>query len=238
MRCGEAGGSTPCDMCTTPVVSSTVTNCGPVAWMSRSVRPEARQDQRVLAGDQMRAVELGRDLHGQPAALEGLGGVVRVGRGRQEVAAHADEDLDAAVVHRLESLRRCRGRVARRRIEVELLCPALSGIPGLIFSQMPIVRSPCTLLWPRTGHRPAPRPADLPAQQREVDDLLDVGDAVLVLREAHRPGADHPLGRRWRSRAASRISVARDAALLDDRVPGLGVEGRRRRRRSLRCAAR
>jgi hypothetical protein len=25
-----------------------------------------------------------------------------------------------------------------------------------IFSQMPILRSPCTLEWPRTGHRPAP----------------------------------------------------------------------------------
>ena len=35
--------------------------------------------------------------------------------------------------------------------------PSASRNAGLIFSQIPTVRSPCTLLWPRTGQRPAPR---------------------------------------------------------------------------------
>ena len=34
----ETGGRTPCERCTTPIVSSTLTNCGPDAVTSRSVR--------------------------------------------------------------------------------------------------------------------------------------------------------------------------------------------------------
>ena len=46
-----------------------------------------------------------------------------------------------------------------------------------------------------TAHRADARAlsADLAAQQMQIDDGLHVGDAVLVLREAHRPAGDHPL---------------------------------------------
>ena len=37
-----------------------------------------------------------------------------------------------------------------------------------IRSQMPIVRSPCTLLWPRTGQTPAPGGPDLPRSMRKL----------------------------------------------------------------------
>src|SRR6266568_715476 len=35
--------------------------------------------------------------------------------------------------------------------------------------------------------------SDLSAQQHEIDDLLNVGDCVLVLRQSHRPAEDCPL---------------------------------------------
>ncbi len=38
-RCGEAGVSRPREECTSLIESSTVTNCSPVAWTSRSLRP-------------------------------------------------------------------------------------------------------------------------------------------------------------------------------------------------------
>ena len=39
-KCSDAGGNEPRDMWTTHVVSSTVTNCRPDFWKSRSVRPK------------------------------------------------------------------------------------------------------------------------------------------------------------------------------------------------------
>ena len=103
-RCSEAGGSTPRDMWTTPVVSSTVTNCSPDACTSRLGAAEAGKDQRLLAGDQVGAIELGRDLHRQPAARDRLRRVVRVGRRGEEVAAQPDEHLHPPLVHRLDGL--------------------------------------------------------------------------------------------------------------------------------------
>ena len=38
-RCCDAGASRPREACTAPIESSTVTNCSPVCWMSRSERP-------------------------------------------------------------------------------------------------------------------------------------------------------------------------------------------------------
>ena len=38
-RCSEAGGLMPAERCTMLIESSTVTPCGPAAWMSISVRP-------------------------------------------------------------------------------------------------------------------------------------------------------------------------------------------------------
>ena len=49
---------------------------------------EARQDERLVAGHEMAAVEFCRDLSRQTATAERLGGVLRVGRGGKEIAAH------------------------------------------------------------------------------------------------------------------------------------------------------
>ena len=117
----------------------------------------------------------------------------------------------------------CRSRAcaaARSRTRV----PRASRSASAGCSQMPMVRSPCTLLCPRTGHSARARPADVAAQQQEVHDLLNVGDAVLVLRQPHGPAADHAL------------ALDRDLGRLADllaRQPAL----RRRSRPSAACPA-
>ena len=93
-RCGEAGSSTPFDMCTTQVVSSTVTNCGPDFCTYDFRAAQAGENQGLLARDEMAAVEFGRDLDRQAALWQGFGRVVRVGGGGQKIAAERDEDLD------------------------------------------------------------------------------------------------------------------------------------------------
>src|SRR4051812_9915561 len=81
---------------------------------------EARQDQRLLAGDQVRAIQLRRDLDGQPAAGERFGGVIRVRRRGEEVSAERDEDLYLPLVHSLDGADDVAAMLSRRR-EVELL---------------------------------------------------------------------------------------------------------------------
>ena len=55
---------------------------------------------------------------------------------------------------------------------------------------MPMVRSPCTLLWPAHRAHPGARAADVAAEQQEVDDLADGGHRVAVLGQPHRPAHD------------------------------------------------
>jgi hypothetical protein len=55
-----------------------------------------------------------------------------------------------------------------------------------------MVRSPCTLLCPRTGHNPAPA-ADMPAQQQQIRDHLYRRHRILVLGNAHAPASDHAI---------------------------------------------
>ncbi len=75
------------------------------------------------------------------------------------------------------------------------------------------------------AHRTEARAAatDLAPQQGEVHDRLHVADAVFVLRDAHRPGADHPLGLDGDLRRLVN-DVAREAAVLQDAFPALVAE--------------
>ena len=60
---------------------------------------QARQDQRIAAGDQVRAVELGGNLHGQRAVLQRRVGARGVRGGLGKVAAQADEHLGPSLFH-------------------------------------------------------------------------------------------------------------------------------------------
>ena len=60
---------------------------------------QARQDKANLTRNEMGPVQLGRDMRSEPAFLQSRGRIVRVGRGRKEVTAHAEEEPDPTVVH-------------------------------------------------------------------------------------------------------------------------------------------
>src|SRR5258706_7966213 len=67
---------------------------------------ETRQNERNLPRDQMGAVQLGRDVRGQPAFLYRFRGVFGVGRRGQKVAAHSKEEMNLAIVHLLNRFHR------------------------------------------------------------------------------------------------------------------------------------
>ena len=211
-------------MWTTPVVSSTVTNCSPDACTSRLGAAEAGQDQRLLAGDQVGAIELGRDLHGQPAARDRLGrcSACRASRD-EEVAAQPDEDLHLALVHRLDRLDGVEA-VLRRAARSRTPCP--SAVEERRAHLLPDADGAIALHVAVPAHRAeaGAAPPDLPAQQREVHDALHVGDAVVVLGDPHRPAADHPLRRERDRRRLARSARATRRSPSRSRPSDVGVE--------------
>src|SRR2546423_7515379 len=60
---------------------------------------QARQDKGNLTCNEMRPVQLRRDMRSEPAFLQSPGRIFRVRRCRKEVTAHAEEELDPTVVH-------------------------------------------------------------------------------------------------------------------------------------------
>jgi hypothetical protein len=78
--------------------SSTVTDCGPVACISSSVRPG--QDDRVLADQQVRAVELRGDVNGKVQIAHGLEALLRVRQCHRQIASQAYKYLGAPIEHR------------------------------------------------------------------------------------------------------------------------------------------
>ncbi len=145
----------PCEACTADIESSTVTRCSRPPVQVLLAAAERREDQRLAAVDDVRAVQLGRDVHGELGVAHRLLGDVGVGHRGDEVAAHREEHLGPAVAQRLDRLDRVEAVLARR-LEVELVAQRVEEVPAGGRSQMPIVRSPWTLEWPRTGQSPAP----------------------------------------------------------------------------------
>ncbi len=176
------------------IESSTVTNCSPPACTSRSVRPRHGSISASRPWCRWERFSLVGDLHGQLAARHRRRGDVGVGRGRRRSCRRAPTNTSTLP-----------SRMARIASTVSQPCSrggskpnssrsASRNAPG-IFSQMPIVRSPWTLLCPRTGAGAGAGPADVAAQQQEVDDLADRRDRVAVLGQPHRPADDHLVGR-------------------------------------------
>ncbi|MNZ44280.1 hypothetical protein D3C78_619100 [compost metagenome] len=90
---------------------------------------QARQDQRLTAGDQMAAVELGGDVHGEVALAQRSVGTRRVGGGLGEVAAQGDKHFRAPLLHRAD---RHHGVVAMltRRLEGEAFFQGIEQLGG------------------------------------------------------------------------------------------------------------
>src|SRR3954453_12596962 len=76
---------------------------------------EARQNQRLPAGDEVAAIQLRRDLHRQPGAPESLPGVLGVRRRAEEVSPERDEDFHLSLLHRLDGFDGVVPVFARRR---------------------------------------------------------------------------------------------------------------------------
>jgi hypothetical protein len=101
------------------------------------------------------AVEFGRDLHGESQAASASAVYSVSGVAERKLPPIAKKTFARPGVHRLDRLHRVEA-VRARRLEVELARERVEE-GGVGRSQMPIVRSPCTFEWPRTGQTPAPR---------------------------------------------------------------------------------
>src|SRR5215831_17527677 len=99
-RCSLGGSTRPEDACTIDMLSSTVSDCRPLACMSISLR-QSGKDQRRLAMNQMAAIELCADRDGQPQLPHRRSSRRPVWNRSDEIAAKPDEHLGAAIHHRL-----------------------------------------------------------------------------------------------------------------------------------------
>ncbi len=171
-RCSEAGSSGPCEACTEQTESSTVIRCGWPPVRSFSERPSAG---RISASRPCTTCErLGLvDTWTVSAALRIASSVTVVSdiaetklppRPKKTLASPSRSALTAAT----ESKPCSRGGSKPNSSWIE--SRKLSG--GR--SQIPIVRSPCTLEWPRTGNSPAPGRPMLPCRKARLAISLTV----------------------------------------------------------------
>ena len=187
-----AGSSGPREACTADIESSTVTRCARPPVRSFSLRPSAGQDQRLAAVHDVRAVELGGDVHGERGVAHRVLGDLGVGGRGDEVAAHREEHPGLAVAQRPDGVDGVEAVLARR-VEAELVAERVEEVVG---HPLPDAHGAVALDVGVAAHRaqPGARLADVALQQGDVDDLLDRGHRVVVLGDAHRPAGDRRRG--------------------------------------------
>ena len=147
---------------------------------------QAGQDQGLLAGHRVRAVELGRDLDGQVARVQTRVNDRGVGGRPGEVAPHGEEDPQRPVTQSVNGLDGVEAVLARRG-DREL---GLEGVQERVGHLLPDAHRAVALDVGVTSDRAGTcaRLADISLQQKDIHDLLDGGDGVPVLGQAHRPG--------------------------------------------------
>src|SRR3954469_15365488 len=152
--------------------------------------PEAGQDQGGRAGDEMGAVQLGRDVGREPGAPERRGRVLGIRSRGEEVPAQREEDLRAAVVQRVDGVDRIEpvlaGRVDAGRLLQRVEEGGLRLLPD---SHRPVALDVAVAA---DGADAGTGLSDRSPQEQDVDYLTDVVDRVLVLGEPHRPANDDP----------------------------------------------
>ncbi len=87
------------------------------------------------------------------------------GCGGKKIATEAQKEPDTAFAHRLDGVHRVEALLAGR-LEPELAPRLLRNVSPMP-SEIPMVRSPWTLLWPRTGQAPAPGRPIFPLRKRK-----------------------------------------------------------------------
>ncbi|GJE69507.1 hypothetical protein CHKEEEPN_1035 [Methylorubrum podarium] len=153
---------------------------------------EAGQDVGDLAADEMRAVELGRDLHGEPDAAPRLLHPPRVGDGADEVAAEPDERPHLAGQHALAGLDGVHPLLAGRLEAVHVLelverhqRRLVGDADGALALHVGVTAH---------GADAGAGAADIAAQEQQIDEHLHRLGAAAVLRQPHSVDADHRPG--------------------------------------------
>ena len=204
-----------------PMESSTVTNCSPPPWRSRSVRPSVgRISARapVTQCERLSLVETwtvsrARRIASSVTAVSGEAATKLPPMAKKTLAwpsrmrADGPYDVEAVLAGRGDA------ELPLQRVE--------EGGPGR--SKMPIVRSPCTLLCPRTGHTPAPGRPTSPRSSRRLTTSRMVGTECLCW---VRPIAQHTTVRREASTISRARSIsARSRPVAVERLVPVGGAG-------------
>ncbi len=191
-RCSLAGSSGPREEWTTQVESSTEIHCGPDAWTSFSVRPLVGRISAVVP--QHRCERL---------ILVEMWTVIRARR-----IASTTTSVSGTACTKLPPRPRKKWALPSRsaRIESTVSWPCSRGgskpnsfwsasrkLSG-VRSQIPIVRSPWTLEWPRTGSTPAPGLPMSPRTSARLTISLIVATALWCWVMPHRPAPDGGVG--------------------------------------------
>ncbi|MBW4052686.1 MAG: FAD-dependent oxidoreductase, partial [Proteobacteria bacterium] len=187
---------------------------------------QAWQDDRLARQDQVRAVELGGDMHHQVEPGHAGEGSLRVGHRHRQVAAEADQRLRAAVADRLHRLHRIVA-VGARRGKAEALADAiqqrairfLGDADGAVALHVGVAAQRADA---------GAFAADVAAQQQQVGQLLHVFGAMAMLGDAHAVAHDHALGLGVDQRRRLDLGAG-EAGLALDRRPRGGAQIRRQR---------
>src|SRR5258705_11630725 len=127
----------------------------------------------------MYAVEFCRNLHRQAAATQSLSRIFRVLRRGKKVAAQREEHFRTSIMHRLDCFDRVEA-VLTRRLEIKFSSELVEkGFSGSFPNSHSAIALHITMAAHRT--KAGAWVADLPTQQHQVNDLLDIGHGVLVL---------------------------------------------------------
>ena len=153
---------------------------------------EARKNDRRLGQQQMRAVQLGRDVDREIELAHGRKAHLRVRHRHRQVAAHADDSLGFSFA---DGFDRLDGAVAvlARRLEAESLLQVIEqfGVGDLGDADGAIALHVGMAAQRADAGAFA---ADLAAHQHEIGELLHDLRAVPVLRQAHAVAEDDVLG--------------------------------------------
>lgn len=193
-----------------PMESSTVTNCSPLPWRSRSVRPRVG---RISARAPVTACERFSFVDTWTVRR-----ALRIAASVTSVSGDAATKLPPIAKNTFASpsrsalMARTTSRPCSRGGAKPNSFSRASRKAGAGRSKMPIVRSPCTFECPRTGHTPAPGRPMLPRSRRKLTTSRMVGTACLCW---VRPIAQHTTVRfeaRTMARASSMRSRVRPVA--------------------------
>ena len=172
----DDGLSRPREACTDDIESSTVTNCLWPPVMSRSVRPSVGRISAVrpaMTCERFSLVETWTVI-AVPASAASVTVVSGVARTKLPPMPRKNDTLPSRIA-RIEST--TSNPSSRGGSKPNSALRESRKCAGG-FSQMPMVRSPWTLEWPRTGHRPAPGLPMLPCSSATLVISLIVATAL------------------------------------------------------------